>query len=94
LLFCRIMKTAKNNDNVRELRVELMADTHRFLMGLDTGVSDIVLYEIFLRIKEKEQMLIKKAGFMLSPAIWNLLQSRFLNRRKVEVIDTTASHDE
>lgn len=94
MLFCHIMKTAKDNDNVREMRVELMADTHRFLMGLDTGVSDIVLYEIFLRIKEKEQMLIKKAGVMLSPAIWNLLQSRFLNRRKVEVIDTTASHNE
>ena len=82
-------KTGNDTVSVQDLRIELMADTHRFLMGLDGGVSDSVLYEIFLRIKEKEQMLIKRAGVMLSPAIWNLLKSRFSNRRKVEVIDTT-----
>ena len=84
-----MMKTGNDTASVQELRIELMADTHRFLLGLDSGVSDNVLYEIFLRIKEKEQILIKKAGVMLSPVIWNLLRSRFSNRRKVEVIDTT-----
>ncbi len=90
MIFASIVKMENGKDtaSVQDLRIELMADTHRLLIGLDSGVSDSVLYEIFSRIKEREHMLIKKAGVMLSPAIWNLLQSRFSNRRKIEVIDT------
>jgi len=87
------MKTSNDTAGMQVLRIALMADTHLFLMGLDTGVSDSVLYEILLRIKEKEIQLIKMAGVMLSPAIWNLLKSRFSNRRKVALIDTTVQNN-
>ena len=74
---------------MRGLRAAIIGETKRFLVGLDTGLSDEMLTSILLDIKEKELQLIKAEGTMLDPEIWELLQKRLANRRNKDIIDTT-----
>jgi hypothetical protein len=71
------------------LRAAIIGETKRFLVGLDTGLSDEQLTSILSDIRDKELQLIKAEGSMLDPEIWELLQSRLANRRKKDIIDTT-----
>jgi hypothetical protein len=71
------------------LRAAIIGQTKRFLVGLETGLSDEKLTSILSDIKEKEQQLIKEKGTMLAPEMWELLRHRFTNRRKKDIIDTT-----
>jgi hypothetical protein len=73
----------------RGLRAAIIGETKRFLIGLETGLSDELLTSILSDIKDKELQLIKAEGEMLDPEIWELLQSRFVNRRNKDIIDTT-----
>ena len=74
---------------INGLRAAIIGETKRFLVGLETGLSDELLTSILADIKEKELQLIKVEGEMLDPEIWLLLQSRFANRRNRDIIDTT-----
>jgi hypothetical protein len=71
------------------LRAAIIGQTKRFLIGLETGLSDDQLTSILLDIKEKEMLLIKEKGTMLDPDMWELLRRRFTNRKYKEIIDTT-----
>jgi hypothetical protein len=77
------------NTAVRGLRAAIIGETKRFLVGLETGLSDELLTSILSDIKDKELQLIKAEGEMLDPEIWELLQSRLVNRRNKDIIDTT-----
>lgn len=77
------------NSAIRGLRAAIIGETKRFLVGLETGLSDEQLASILSDIKDKELQLIKAEGEMLDPEIWELLQSRLLNRRNKDIIDTT-----
>ena len=74
---------------ISALRAAIIGETKRFLVGLETGLSDEMLTSILLDIKEKELQLIKAEGTMLDPEIWELLQKRLANRRNKDIIDTT-----
>jgi hypothetical protein len=71
------------------LRAAIIGQTKRFLVGLETGLSDEQLTSILADIQEKEQQLIKENGTMLAPEMWDLLRHRFTNRRRKDIIDTT-----
>jgi hypothetical protein len=77
------------NSNVKSLRAAIIGEAKRFLIGLETGVSDELLASILLDIKEKELQLIKQEGTMLDPDMWKLLHDRLANRRKKDIIDTS-----
>lgn len=80
---------ASERSAIKGLRAAIIGETKRFLVGLETGLSDEQLTSILSCIKDKELQLIKAEGEMLDPEIWELLQSRLLNRRKKDIIDTT-----
>ena len=62
------------------LRAAIIAQTKRFLTGLESGTSEEILTSILLDIKNKELQLIKEQATMLDPEVWEILQNR-LNRR-------------
>jgi len=78
-----------NETGTRGLKAAIIGQTKRFLVGLETGLSDENLTSILSDIQEKEQQLIKENGTMLAPEMWDLLRHRFTNRRKKDIIDTT-----
>jgi hypothetical protein len=80
---------ARDETDTRGLRTAIIGQTKKFLIGLETGLSDEQLTSILLDIKEKELQLIKEKGTMLDPEMWELLRRRFTNRRNKDIIDTT-----
>jgi hypothetical protein len=74
----------------QSLRSAIIAQTKRFLTGLESGTAEEILTSILLDIKNKELLLIKQQGAMLDPEIWEILQNR-LNRRKCTDITDTSS---
>jgi hypothetical protein len=80
---------ARGETDMRNLRAAIIGQTKRFLVGLETGLSEDKLTSILLDIKEKEQQLLKENGTMLAPEMWELLRHRFANRRRKDIIDTT-----
>jgi hypothetical protein len=71
------------------LKAAIICETKKFLVGLETGLTDEWLTSILSNIKEIELQLIKAEGTMLDPGMWQLLQNRLLNRRNKDIIDTT-----
>ena len=82
--------TTRDETGTRGLRAAIIGQTKRFLVGLGTGLSDEQLTSILSDIQEKEQQLLKENGTMMAPEMWELLRHRFTNRRKKDIIDTTA----
>jgi hypothetical protein len=79
----------RDETGTRGLRAAIIGQTKRFLVGLETGLTDEQLTSILSDIQDKEQQLIKENGTMLAPEMWELLRHRFTNRRKKDIIDTT-----
>ena len=77
------------NFSIHELRMSVYEDTQKFLMGLNSGASNAQLTALLLAIREKELLMIKQGGTMLSPEMWKLLHSRLTKRMAPEIIDTT-----
>lgn len=76
------------HSDLKDLRSAIIADTKRFLLGLDVGASDELLTSILLEIRERELQLLKEEGAMLDPEMWKILHSRLAKRNK-DIIDTT-----
>jgi hypothetical protein len=68
------------------LRAEILDETKKFLIGLDSGASDETLNSILLNIKQKENELIQQEGSMLAPEMWQILHNRLANRRSRDLI--------
>ncbi len=77
------------HSDLKDLRTAIIADTKRFLLGLDLGASDELLTSILLEIRERELQLLKEEGTMLDPKLWKILHSRLAKRNK-DIIDTTS----
>ena len=76
--------------NTKNLQTAIIGQTKKFLIGLESGVSDEILSSILLDIQQKELQLIQQEGTMLDPEIWRLLRNRLANRRNKDIIDTSA----
>jgi hypothetical protein len=76
------------HSDLKDLRTAIIADTKRFLLGLDVGASEELLTSILLEIRERELQLLKEEGTMLDPEMWKILHSR-LTKRKNDIIDIT-----
>jgi hypothetical protein len=83
------MSTEKSTLTANDLREAIIAESHLFLMGLETGASDEILYGILRRLREKELQLLKLDGSMLDPEMWKIIHNCMAHRRPVEIIDTT-----
>jgi hypothetical protein len=68
-----------DQSTVKRLRAEILDETKKFLIGLESGASTETLNSILLNIKQKENELIQQEGSMLAPEMWRLLQ--LLSRR-------------
>jgi hypothetical protein len=76
--------------STKSLQTFIIDQAKKFLIGLESGVSDDILSSILLDIRQKELELIQKEGTMLDPEIWRLLRNRLANRRNKDIIDTGA----
>lgn len=81
------MPMSPAHSDLKDLRTAIIADTKRFLRGLDVGASDALLTSILLEIRERELQLLKEEGAILDPEMWKILHSRFAKRNK-DIIDT------
>ena len=84
-----IMTTEKSTLTGTHLREAIIADSRLFFMGLGAGVSDETLFDILRRLREKELQLLKLDGSMLDPEMWKIIHSCLINRRPVEIVDTS-----
>ena len=76
---------------IKTLRDEIIAETKRFLAGLESGASEEMLNPVLLTIRQKESDLIQQEGSMLAPEMWRLLHNLLAHRRNTDFIDTTSS---
>jgi hypothetical protein len=80
-----------HNSTSGGLQAAILAESQFFLTSLNSGASEEQLNIILDRIKEKELRLKVEHGLKLSPEVWNILHSRLLNRKPIEIIDTLES---
>jgi len=78
-----------DNSTSSDLKAGILAETQFFLTSLNSGASEEQLNIILDRIKEKELQLNAEHGLKLSPEVWNILHSRLLNRKPIDIIDNT-----
>ena len=72
------MNTPKTPDE--NLKTTIYNCSVSFLIGLKSGQSREELEALLLQIKEKELLLIKQEGAMLSPELWQILYNRFITK--------------
>ena len=87
-LVCNCMNP-ENSSLQQDVKAAILADTQSFLLSLRSGASHEHLNAILVRIRTRELQLIKEQGVMLTPVLWQILQSRLANRKPRDIIDTT-----
>ena len=76
------------NSTLSELKSAILADSQLFLAKLQTGASDEQLNTVLDRMKQRNNLLIAIYGLKLRPEFWNILQSRLVNRKHKDIVDT------
>ena len=76
------------SSTLHDVKAAILADTQCFLVSLASGASHEHLNAILVRIRTRELQLIKEEGVMLTPVLWQILQSRLTNRKPKDIIDT------
>lgn len=84
----KVLLMTADGSTVRNLQVSILLQSQTFLMRLRTGASDDVLTSLLFRIRVNELELMKQQRLMLHPRMWNILFTRYVNRRPIEIIDT------
>ncbi|HLZ87719.1 MAG TPA: hypothetical protein VKQ52_10775 [Puia sp.] len=72
-----------------DLKASILSDIQAFLISLEAGASNEQLDASLTRIREREILLLKEKGLMLSPVLWKIMHSRFANKKDKDIIDTT-----
>lgn len=70
------------------LRSSILFQSQSFLLQLQAGAADELLTSLLFQIRRQEAELMKQERLMLHPRMWNILFSRYANRRNREIIDT------
>lgn len=72
----------------RSLQHSILLQSQRFLLQLQAGTADELLISLLLKIRKDEAELTNRQHLKLHPRMWNILLTRFINRRAIEIIDT------
>jgi len=77
-----------DDSTAERLQSSILFQSQTFLVRLQAGASDAFLTSLLLQIRKNELELMKRRQLMLHPRMWNILVTRYVNRRAIEIIDT------
>ncbi len=69
------------------LQTSILRQSQTFLVRLQAGAPDELLISLLFQIRRDEAELMRRQR-MLHPRLWNILFTRYKNRRPIEIIDT------
>lgn len=71
----------------RSLQTSILRQSQTFLVRLQTGAPDELLISLLFQIRRDEAQLMRQHQ-MLHPRLWNILFTRYINRKPIEIINT------